>query len=94
VRKRAFELLRPPSALIDELSAELVTDPPSELALARPARRENDGEFMGNFGVFGDDLDAAIRHVRDHAVARQPARRELYLGKASAHPTFASAAIR
>src|ERR1700716_2970691 len=82
-------------ALIDELRAELAADPPCQLALARAlAGRENHGEFGRNLRIFGDNLDPAIRHVGDHAVARQCAGPELYLRKVSARTTFALTAIR
>ena len=70
-----------PSAfdLIDELSAQFATDPPCQPTLAWATCREYDGEFGWNVEVFGDYLHAAIRHVRDHAVARQRAGPELDL---------------
>src|SRR6185503_12606790 len=83
-----------PSGLVEELRAELAADSPGQPALARPALREDHRKFGRNFGIFGDDLHAAIRHVRNHAVARQPTGRELYFCKASARPTFAAATIR
>jgi NDP-sugar pyrophosphorylase family protein len=79
---------------IEELRAEFAADPPGEPALTRPALRENHRKFGRNFGIFGDDLHAAIRHVGNHAIARQPAGRKLNFRKASARPTFAAAAIR
>jgi len=69
--------------------------PKLKVALARPlAGREDHGEFRRNFGIFGDDLHPAIRHVGNHAVARQRPGPELNLGKVSARTTFALAAIR
>ena len=57
--------------LVDELGAQFATNSPRQPALARLALREDDGELGGNVEVIGDHLDAAIRHVRDRAVARQ-----------------------
>jgi hypothetical protein len=79
--------------LIDELGAQFATDPPGQLALARVAGRKDDGEFGGNVEIFGDDLDAAVRHVRDYAVARQRAGPELNLRNPSTLTTFALASI-
>ena len=46
--------------LIEEFSAEFVTDPPCQPALARVARRQYDGEFRGkDVEMFGNDLHAA-----------------------------------
>jgi hypothetical protein len=45
-----------PFALINELRAEFVTDPPGEAALAWPAFRHEDGEFAWNVEMLGDDL--------------------------------------
>src|SRR2546422_8993961 len=80
--------------LVEELRAELAADSPGQPALTRPALREDHRKFGRNFGIFGDDLHAAIRHVGNHAIARQSAGCELYFCKASARPTFAAAAIR
>jgi len=79
-------LLRPKQRfdLIDELSAQLVSDPPRQPAVARLARRKNDGKFRRDFRIFGDNLDAAIRYIRDHAVTRQSTGSELDLRKVSA----------
>jgi hypothetical protein len=79
--------------LIDELSAEFATDPPCQPALAGAASRQYDGELRGNVEIFGDDLHASVRHVRDRTVARQQARPELDPRKASAITAFASASI-
>src|SRR6266851_5289505 len=49
--------------LIDEFSAELATDPPCQPTLAWVARRYYDGELRGDFGIFGDYLQAALRNV-------------------------------
>jgi len=90
-----FGELRRVFALINELGAKLAADPPSQLALARPlAGRENHGEFGRNLRIFGDDLNPAVRDVGDHAVARQCASPELYLGKVSARTTFALTTVR
>ena len=79
--------------LTDEFSAEFAADPPSQPALARQARRENEGEFRGNFGILGDDLDAAIGDIRDRAVAWQRSGPELDLGEPFAKVTFACSSI-
>src|SRR5258707_5751715 len=42
--------------LIDELSAEFATDPPSQPTLAGAAFRQYDGELRGNVDIFGDYL--------------------------------------
>ena len=47
------------NALVDELSAEFVTDPPCQPALARAAFRQDDGELAGNVEMFRDHLHAA-----------------------------------
>src|ERR1700744_5383395 len=83
----------PDQALIDEFGDEPAADPPGQPALAGMARREDDGKFRWNFGVLGDDLYAALRHVRDRAVARQRAGAKLNLGDPSALLTFASTSI-
>lgn len=80
-RKRLFDL-------VDELSAEFATDPPCQPTLARVACRQDDGEFSGNLGIVGDDLHAALRHVRDHTVAWQRAGPELDLRHPFAWTTF------
>ena len=80
--------------LVDELSAEFVTDPPCQPALAGVACRQDDGELRGNVGIFGDDLHAAVRHVRNGAVTRQRAGPELDLRDPSADLTFAPSSIR
>ena len=59
------------SRLRDEFGAELAADPPDQPALAGPALREDERKLRRDFDMFGDDLDAAIRDVRDHAIARQ-----------------------
>jgi hypothetical protein len=79
--------------LIDELRAELATDPPGQLALARAAFGQNDGEFRRDVDEFGDDLHAAIRDVRDRAIARQPACPELDLREPPAQMTLASTTV-
>jgi hypothetical protein len=79
--------------LIDEFSAELATDPPCQPTLARVARRQYDGELRGNFGIFGDYLQAALRYVRDRAVARQRAGSELDLCDPFAMATLALTSI-
>jgi hypothetical protein len=79
--------------LTDEFGAEFEADPPSQLALAGMARRKNEGEFRRNFGIIGNDLDAAVRDVRDRAVARQRAGPELDFRELFAKLTFASASI-
>jgi hypothetical protein len=43
--------------------------------------------------MFGNDLHAALRHVRDHAVARQRAGTELNPRDSSALLTFAATSI-
>ena len=58
---------------IHEFRAEFAADPPSQPALARPARRQDDGELGRNFRIVGDHLDAAVRDIGDLAVARQAA---------------------
>jgi hypothetical protein len=82
-----------PLALINELCAEFVADPPSEAALARPAFRHEDREFAGNVEMLGDDLYTTRRDVGDGAVARQRTRSELDFGEAPAHAAFALASI-
>lgn len=47
------------NALVDKLSAEFVTDPPCQPALARAAFRQDDGELAGDVEMFGDHLHAA-----------------------------------
>jgi hypothetical protein len=79
---------------VDELSAEFATDTPRKLALSRAAFRKYDREISGNVDVFGDHLDAAVRNVRDRAVARQRASPELDLREPSTETTFAFTAIR
>jgi hypothetical protein len=79
--------------LTDEFSAQFEADPPSELALAGMPRREDEGEFRGNFGIVGNHLDAAVRDVRDGAVARQRAGPELDFREPFAKLTFASTSI-
>jgi hypothetical protein len=81
-------------ALIDELRAEFVTDPPRQPALPRAALRQNDGELRGHLEVLGDDLHPAIRYVRDRAVARQRSGPELDSREPSAHTAFAQSSIR
>jgi hypothetical protein len=78
--------------LVDEFSAEFATDPPCQPTLPW-ARREYDGEFSGNFDIFGDDLRAAVGQVRDRAVARQRAVSDLDFRETSAWAPFASASI-
>jgi hypothetical protein len=78
--------------LIDELRAEFTADPPGQLALARAAFGQNDGELRGNIDKFGDDLHAAIRYVRDRAVARQRPPK-LDLREPPAQMTFASTTV-
>jgi hypothetical protein len=85
VLKRLFDL-------VDEFSAEFATDSPSQPTLAWAARREYEGELRGYFDVFGDYLNAAVRHVRDRAIARQ-ACPELDLRETSAYAPFASTSI-
>jgi hypothetical protein len=79
--------------LIDEFSAQFATDPPRQPALPRAACREYDGEFRGNIEIFGDHLDAAIRHVRDRAVARQRVAPKLDFCSPRAHEAFALSSI-
>ena len=86
-------MFREDFGLVDEFSAEFATDAPCQPTLAGVAGRQGDGEFGGNFGIFRDHLDAALRDVRDHAVARQRADSELNLRDPSALFTFASASI-
>ena len=74
--------------LIDEFSAEFVADPPGQPALPRIARGKDDGELRRDVHVFGNDLDAAGRDIRDHAIARKTARPELDLGAPFAVTTF------
>jgi hypothetical protein len=83
----------PDHALIDEFSTELATDPPCQPALARVACRQCDGEYSGNFGIFCDHLQAALRQVGDRAVSRQRTAPELNLRGSSAFLTFASTSI-
>ena len=80
--------------LVDELSAEFATDPPGQPALARAAVGQDDGELGGNLEMLRDYLDAARRHVRDHAVARQRAGPELDFCNPPARTAFATASIR
>src|ERR1700733_9939432 len=80
-------------ALINELCTEFVADPPCEAALARPAFRHEDGEFVGNVEMLGDDLYTTRGNVGDGAVARQRTRPELDFGEAPAHAAFALASI-
>jgi hypothetical protein len=78
--------------LIDEFSPEFATDPPCQPALARTARREYEGELRGNLDIFGDYLNATVRHVRDRAIARQTGP-QLDLRETSAYAPFASTSI-
>ena len=80
-------------ALINELCADFVPEPPCQLALARPALRHEDGEFAGNVEMFGDDLYTTRRNVGDGAVTRQRTRPELDFGEAPAYAAFALASI-
>jgi hypothetical protein len=48
------------NTLVHEFGAEFASDPPGQAALAGMTRRQNDGEFSGNFGVLGNDLHAAL----------------------------------
>jgi hypothetical protein len=80
-------------ALVDEFSTELATDPPCQPALTQLACRQRDREDRRNFGIFGDHLQATLRHVRDRAIARQRAGPELDFGSPSAFLTFASTSI-
>ena len=80
-------------SLVDEFGTEFAADPPGEAALTGMARRQDDGEFSGNFGVLGNDLHAALRHVGDHAIAWQRAGPELNPGDPSALLSFAFAPI-
>jgi hypothetical protein len=82
--RRTASMLKGLFDLIDEFSAEFVTDPPCQPTLSGAASRQYDGEFSGNFGVFGDYFQATHRHVRDRAVARQRTGRELDLRETSA----------
>src|SRR5205823_15025813 len=66
-----IDLLRRFVDLIDEFGAEFGTNPPCKATLARMVRCENEGEVRGDFQIFGNRLHAAIRYVRDRAVARQ-----------------------
>jgi hypothetical protein len=84
----------PDHALADELGTELAADAPGQPALTRATFGEDQGEFRWRFEKFGDDLYTPIRNVGNHAVARQAARPELDLRKASANTTFASTTVR
>src|SRR5689334_16744161 len=61
----------PGRALVDEFGAEFAPDPPCQAALPGVTRREDDGELRRNLEIFGNHLDAAVRNIRDRAVARQ-----------------------
>ena len=80
----SLDVLKSLVDLIDEFSAQFATDPPCQPTLAWAACREYDGELSRNIEIFGDYLRAAIRHVRDRAVARQRTGPELDLRDPSA----------
>ena len=79
---------------VEELSAEFEADAPGKLALAGTALRQYDCEIRGNVDVFRADLHAAVRNVRDRAVAWQRAIPELDLREPSTQAAFASTTIR
>src|SRR5262249_2631838 len=62
---------RPPTQSGDEFGPEFTTDAPNEAALAWISGREDQREFRRGLEMLGDDFDAAVRNVRDHAVTRQ-----------------------
>src|SRR5262249_10184421 len=81
------------SALGDELGPELAADPPDQAALARVARREDQGELGRGVEVLGNDLHTTVGNVRDDTVARQRAGPELNLRETPAQATLASTTI-
>jgi hypothetical protein len=55
--------------------------------------REDDGELRRHFQKLRHHFHAAVRDIRDRAIARQGARPKMNLSESAAHPTFASPAI-
>jgi hypothetical protein len=87
-----FDALEGAFDLVEKLRAEFTPDPPCQPALAGAAVGQYDGELRRNFEIFGDHLQAALRHVRNRAVTRQTGP-ELNLPKAPAQAPFASTSI-
>ena len=79
--------------LAHELRTKLTADAPREPALARKAGVEDERELGRRVDVLGDDFDAAVGNVRDHAVARQGAGAELNLCETPAQATLASTPV-
>lgn len=80
--------------MVDELGAELASDAPCQPAQARATRCKNQRELLGHIEIFSDNPHAAIRYVRDRAIARQRAGPKLNLGCSMTGATFALSPIR
>ena len=57
--------------MVDELGAEFASDPPCHPAQARPPCCKDQRELRGHVEIFGDNPHAAVRYVRDGAIAWQ-----------------------
>ena len=80
--------------MVDKLSAEFASDAPGQLVQARTARCKNQRKLRRHVEIFSDNPHAAVRYVRNCAIARQRADPKLNLCRPVTGATFAFSPIR